>query len=702
MGDNKKQCDSSTSSCVSSSSPGLSVVNANDINISQPQEDQNESTKLQFSLYYSITDEKEFTFENQLNAISSYLKDIFSLVQNLHNPYAFKKDLAKVMLNMLMPRIDEEAGSLVEVNVDVCDRAFVKCSDLKTNVDNFSLSFGDKAKERLDEGLNYLYQTIKHNKSEVYINVGGHHQLKDFVFAACSLFGESIGNRTRNKKQYKNGKIKFKSETRKDILDYVENKWKPLFDDLKNKGWSFKLIYVCLNECTKVYVMPKIQKEHGLKAFWNHLTENWTDEDSNDILEFVPIIGAKVIYDRYVSPKEDIGFVDVVVVGSSLILAPFFGIARKLEDKSLTVVNLGHFVFTTLSFVPHPALYIGAPVADILLHIYEICECYQNKDRRGVVNHLKNCFLDVLMIIPSLVELKARKLTRLIRGIEESEKAAKIQKLERDAKIAEDKARQLEKEANNASINSKDWHEKRFQAQQLKSEAYAYREQAGLIESGASERAVNSYKWQKEQEHIINAQEHAARMEPIGSVHASNLRYLAAERRSALIAEKSNYYEYLSHDALNNNWSQIGKNSPIVLTKEYIYYKDLLKRNNEKASSYLLSIDTKGKGYYVHKAASIYSKVFTFEGLAEDAYDYGVCVNNNKEGLPKNTNDIDEWNWTDIFLEALFEAAIDLVFLPAEIVAFFASIESPKPIYDENEMRQYVQDNYGMVYVPED
>lgn len=688
------------SSCASSSTPRVSVVNANDINISQPQENQNESTKLQFSLYYSITDEKDLTFENQFNSINRYLLDVLSFFKSLSsNPLNIKTDLAKIMLNLLMPRIDEEAGSLVEMNVDICDKAFVKCSDLKTNVDNLSLSFGDKAKKRLDEGLNYLYQTIKHNKCEIYIHVGGHHQLKDFVFAACSLFGESIGNRTRNKKKYKNGKIRFKSETRKDILDYVEKKWKPLFDELKNKGWSFKLIYVCLNECSKVFVMPKIQKEHGLKAFINHLTENWTDEDTLDVLEFFPIIGIVAYEKRYYDTKDDPTLLDWAVVGSSAIMAPFYAIAIRMENKSLTLENLGHFVFTSLSFVPHPAFMIGAPVADIFLHVYEICECYQNKDRRGVINHLKECFLDALMIIPALVELKARKLTRLIRGIEETEKTAKIKQLEEKAAKAENEARELERKAHNADINSKEWHDFRFQSEQKFSEAHAYREQAKLIESGASEEVVNSFKLQKEQELYINANEHAAKLEPIGSVDARILRSEAAYGRSALIAENSKYRQYLSHDALTQNWNQIGKNAQIVLTKEYIYYKDLLERNNEKASSYFLNIATKRRGYYVHKAASIYANVFTFEGLAEDVYDYAICVN--KEALPTNTNNSDEWDWTNIVLEALFESVVDLVFLPVEIAAFFASIESPKPIYDENEMRQYIQDNFGMIYVPE-
>ena len=429
----------------------INTVDAQTLKMSpMPAESQLSLKPVYCSLCYSITKEDLFTYKKQLETIEKFFKllngdlvvELISECNPITGPVYSKfskkpsalEKIAKLALNLVIPSVHEQATNVSSISLSsdpkLIKQAFVDCSNLKVRDSNEKLQFHERAKKKLDEGIQKIYDAISSEAfpCEVIIDIGGHCELQDFVYAACYLFSNDELEFTRlisGKKTSKSRKVIPSKKTFSKIREYVEKNWKAKFDNLKDCGWKYRLNCVSLFECTMIHAIPRTDPK-GLDALLEFIKQGWNDwtsSDTADIAEFVPTVGGFVQNYRFWTQENKTfeGGVNAIISLNPFSTIPS-AIIKRSKDPNYNASELVHFWLTAVSFAPHPVLYIGAPIVDCLVHLYELHECFEKKDRKGCVEHAKAIYMGIICLVPTLKTLQIRKMSRFLKNLQKKRK----------------------------------------------------------------------------------------------------------------------------------------------------------------------------------------------------------------------------------------------------------------------------------------
>ena len=754
--------------------PSYNTTDANAQGVSGESNSTIEKEKLAFSIYYAIEDSEAKTGQRQAEKIqhmvNTFIYGTEALLSSFGMPLMlgnnkdawekFSENAAKLMLDIAFTTLMEEAGDQKNFNCELGDQCYINCENLSFFDNDYQLAISiEKAKrdikKKLDDGLNALYISIKDNlPCDCILSIGGDHYIKDIVFAACSAFCDSVGNRTRLGKPYKGGTINFAHESLGSLIRHVKKEWKPKFEALKKKGFTFTLNYVSLNDCVKIEARPKQCEEHGWSAFKKYMEENVTFEDVLDTGEWIPYIGGTVQLGRVITdPNADVW--DYIVAGY-VYLNPWATqngamFKRMKQGKDVNVMNIIHLDLAVLSFVPHPALYIGAPLVDALIHFSEMAICYNNNDRRGAVDHFKAGFLDFAFIIPLMKELQLKKMGTLLRNMNKA-----------NVKILEI----IEKEKETIALSNKlraDAAAFRTKAAPHQTAALSYENKAAeahvpiatqerhvaLVEDYNYAVAEGNLKkmWELEPEinatRVSNAQvQNANANETIYKMLANNEREIAsnymmeanANERSAGLLNQIDMKKYA--ESKNELYGQFSKEDWI---KYHVYFEGnefYWKKNYPELFSDFVLVEENGARYmqffgkehkfkdaFINNSkyfwqtykqtkgleyglapsltfGSKYTEFMAYNGVATGAYGAFIA---SKEDTTKDADIFDEvgfdeleCTWSNILMQGLIEAIGDLLFLPRDVLSFITSEEAVH-YYNIDEMNAHIKKNYGIV-----
>lgn len=772
--------------------PNYNTTDANAQGVSDESNSTIEKEKLAFNIYYGIDDPEAKTGERQMEVIKQFISILSYGGQAIGMPAfatelgfeiadrkpakSYKEawenlsdELAKFMLSLVYTTPFEEAGEKVTFDGKLGDNCYVKCQNLKITDATFDFDYDKEnikkeIKKKLDEGLNALYISIKdQTPCDCFLQIGGDHYLKDLVYAACSVFCDTANNRKRNKKTYKKGTVNFANEAAGTLIRHVKKTWKPKFDELRDKkGFTFKLNYVCLNNCIKVEARPRQAEEYGWDAFKKHIEENALDLTISvlEVFDSNPYVNETVQLAKIVKT----GSWDDLVVQGYNVLNPFSPEAvakRNAREQQLTtkdridkILNVSHLGLATLSFVPYPAFYVGAPLLDAAIHFGEVAYYIEyEQNRRAAVDHFKACFLDFMFIIPVMKGLQVKKMATLFKKMRQADKT--IAHLSEQSSIKARQAQQYRNQSNAIRDTRAQAEVKSETARQLQSD------KQGVLDRNASAEErwnnnVNNQGSQPMSEYVESYNNLSKSRQEMANVDVLD----AASRQSSIeagqLTEKAKQMEFIPVEAMDlkaeelmamsnrydrvattlkdhyttKQWEAFNKyfrgqevmwvekypelfkgftlteeNGKLFvkLNEEIIAFREIEKRTQFKQFWYNWAMAQRFD-YALTPTLSFgsdYSTFFAVNGLAQSAY--GTFLSTDKDNKMESAEIIEdivfdevECTWGNVISQGFIEAIGDILFMPKDVVAFITS-EDSLHYYNVDEMKAYFSKNYGIV-----
>ena len=319
--------------------PNYNSDGADSATIAQEQETQLDSRlNIGLSLYYSIYKEEEID-ATQNKTLGDQIKERGNGYMNYHKDAKYE-------------------GEPKSENYDDMAYRYVDCRKCEFNLDTSKVDDYYMMKKCLDRGLNEIYQLCLNYEDNLHsydlsINIGGYDLIEDLVgITKYILTGieplNGISDNHLKRHAYRNFSDKFQQ--------------------LKNNGWNFKVIYTCVYSAYENFGDgEEAKKQQALK-------------EERDHLMFVAITTEKGAAGAKANKamRESKGSISM----------------QSASTACHLLLGVGSLCFFW------PPFAFACLAIDLSLHAVECAGAFMENDKQAAIDHCKGAMLDIVFIIP--------------------------------------------------------------------------------------------------------------------------------------------------------------------------------------------------------------------------------------------------------------------------------------------------------------